>query len=143
AGSLTAIDSGTLTVVAGSATQVRVESAADGSGVVVPAQNLAAGSSTNIYAITRDAMGNFVANVAADSWSLTSISGGVVSGDLVAAGDSKGATFSAHVTGSAKIHAPSGALTATDSGTLTVVPGSATKLVFTTGPQTLTAGVIS
>src|SRR5256885_9017114 len=36
-----------------------------------------------------DGSGSFVTNVAADSWSLVNISGGVVNGDLVAAGDRK------------------------------------------------------
>jgi hypothetical protein len=33
----------------------------------------------------------------------------VISGDLVPAGDGKSATFTGHVLGTAKVHAPSGA----------------------------------
>ena len=120
-----------------------METAANGSGTVVGTQNITAGNAITVYAITRDANSNFVANVAADSWSLTGIAGGVVSGDLVPAGDSKSAVFTAHLAGSAVIHAPSGSLTTTDSGTLTVVGGPASKLVFITAPQSLTAGVSS
>ena len=94
-----------MTVAAGPSTKIRVETAANGSGAVVAAQSLASGSSLTVYAISRDASNNFVANVAADSWSLVSATGGVVAGDLVAAGDLKSATFTGHVTGSGVIHA--------------------------------------
>ena len=43
------------------------ETAADGSGVVVPAQSVTSGDSITAYAITRDLAGNFVANPTA-SW---------------------------------------------------------------------------
>src|SRR5205823_1233629 len=76
------------------------------------------------------------------SWSLVSITGGVVAGDLNPG--NKSAVFTGHVAGTAAIHASAGALTSTDSGTLTVVGGTAaTKLVFTTSPVTVTAGVAS
>jgi hypothetical protein len=101
---LTPTDSGTLTVAAGTATQARVETAADGSGNVVAAQNVTAGNSVTVYSIARDASGNFIANVAA-TWSLASVTGGVVGGDLVAAVDTKSATFTGHAVGSAKMHA--------------------------------------
>ena len=78
-----------MTIAVGAATQVRVETAADGSGTVIPAQNVAAGNSLTVYAITRDVGDNFVANVAADSWSLANKTGGVADSDLVAAGDNK------------------------------------------------------
>ncbi len=124
---LTSVDSGVLTVVAGTATTVQVETAADGSGTVVPAQNVTSGNTVTGYAITRDASGNFVANAAA-TWSLTSKTGGVVNGDLVAAGDNKSATFTGALTGSAKMHAAITGLTSVDSGVLTVVKGTATKV---------------
>ena len=123
---VTAGTSAPVTVSAASAALVRVETAANGSGTIVPTQSLSLGNSITVYSISRDAFSNFVANVAANSWSLTGITGGVSSGDLVAAGDSKSATFTANATGSAVIHAPSGSLTATDSGTITVTAGSTT-----------------
>src|SRR2546427_7005891 len=62
----------TLSRSAGDPTDIRVETAADGSGTVVPAQNVTAGSSVTGYAITRDTYGNFVANTDLGTWSLTS-----------------------------------------------------------------------
>ena len=49
-GALTQVNSGTITVL-GPATKVRVETAADGSGSVVPAQSVTAGSSVTGYRI--------------------------------------------------------------------------------------------
>jgi uncharacterized repeat protein (TIGR02059 family) len=127
-GAVTPTDSGTLTVTAGTPTKIQVETAADGSGTVVLAQGLITGSSITVYAITRTAGDGFVANVAADSWSLQSATGGVAAGDLVAAGDGKSATFTGHLVGTAEVRAASGALTPTNSGTLTVVAGAASKV---------------
>jgi hypothetical protein len=129
---LSSVDSGTITVVPGSATSISVETAANGSGTVVAAQNVTAGSSITVYSVSRDTYGNFVANVAADSWSLQGATGGVVAGDLVAAGDSKSATFTGHVVGTAKIHVAKTGLTSVDSGTITVVPGAATSITVET-----------
>ena len=112
------------------ATQTRVETAADGSGSVVGAQNITAGNSITVHAVTRDASGNFVGNPSA-TWSLQSATGGVVSGDLVAAGPS--AVFTGHLTGTAVIRAFASGFTG-NSGTQTVIAGAANKLAFTTQP---------
>jgi hypothetical protein len=125
---LTATPGGVLTVTSGSAAGVRVETAANGSGTLVPAQSLPSGTSLTAFAITRDASNNFVANVAATAWSLQGATGGVVAGDLVPAVDGKSATFTAHVSGSASLRATSGALAPTGSGTITVTAGTATKV---------------
>jgi len=109
------------------AATIRVETAADGSGMVVPAQNLAAGGSLTVYAIARAANGAFVSNVAA-SWYLPTLTGGVANGDLVPAGDGRSATFTGHRVGSASIHATANGWISTDSGTLTVVPGPAMQV---------------
>jgi hypothetical protein len=109
-----------ITVNATTASQIRVETAANGSGAIVPAQNVAIGSSVTVYSVARDQYGNFVANTAG-AWSLASKTGSVVDGDLVPAGDNKSAVFTGHVLGTAAIHVTSGSLTSTDSGTLTVV----------------------
>src|SRR5207244_2158603 len=74
-------NSGVLTVIPGTATQVSIETAANGSGTHVGAQNVVAGSSVTGYAIERDSNGNFVANVAA-AWSLVNKTGGVAGADL-------------------------------------------------------------
>ena len=110
-------------VNSGAAAKVNVETSADGTGSVVPSQNVVAGSQVLVYAITRDALNNFIANVAADSWALQSVTGGVLAGDLVPALDRKSAVFTGHKTGSAVIRATSGAVPATASGTITVTPG--------------------
>jgi prepilin-type N-terminal cleavage/methylation domain-containing protein len=110
-------------VIAGPPTQVRVETAANGSGTVVPAQNVNSGSSITVYAVSRDAGGNFVAN-ASGTWSLTNITGGVLSSDLAPSSGSS-STFTGNIAGSARIHVVSGSLTSVDSGTITVVDTTA------------------
>jgi adhesin/invasin len=137
---LTSDTSASFGISAGAATTVRVETAADGTGTTVPAQNLASGTSLTVYAISRDAAGNFVANVAATAWSLVSATGGVVAGDLVPSGDSKSAVLTGHVTGTAQIRATSGALTPVNSGTITVIAGVPTQLVFSQQPSNGVAG---
>lgn len=113
--------SGTITVELAPASQVRVETAPDGSGTVVPATRLTQGQTITAYAIARDAGGNFIDNVAA-TWSLVNISGNVASSDLVPAGDNKSATFTAGaLPGSANLRVTSGALTSVDSGLITVL----------------------
>ncbi|MGN6554931.1 MAG: beta strand repeat-containing protein, partial [Verrucomicrobiota bacterium] len=109
------------------ATKIRVETAADGSGTVVPAQNVTSGNSVTLYAIARAADNSFIENVSG-VWSLPSKTGGVVNGDLVAAEDGKSATFTGHVTGTATVQAASGVLVPTASGTLTVLTGPATQV---------------
>ena len=118
----------TFTVSHGAAAIVRVETAADGSGIVVPAQSLVSGSSLTVYAITRDALNNFVANVAGAAWALENIAGGVVSSDLVPSSDSRSAVFTSHLAGSANVRATSGTLAATSSGTITVIAGAAVRV---------------
>ena len=100
------------------AAKIVVETAADGSGANVPAQTIAVGSSITVYAISRSSSNVFIANAAA-TWSLTSVTGGVVSGDLVPAGDNKSAVFTPHADGSAVIHVGASGLTSVDSGTIT------------------------
>jgi hypothetical protein len=77
-----------------------------------------------VFAVTRDALGNFVANVAASAWSLTNVTGGVTAADLVVAADLKSARFAGHAPGSAVVHATSGALPVTPTGVLTVTVAS-------------------
>src|SRR6267143_1232840 len=111
------------TVNPGAATTVRVETLPSGTGGIVPLQNVVAGNQLQVYAVTRDTFNNFIANVAADSWALQSVTGGVLAGDLVPAPDRKSAVFTGHRAGTAAIGAASGLLTATNSGTLTITPG--------------------
>jgi DNA-binding beta-propeller fold protein YncE len=118
---LTSADSGLLTVAGGAIAHISVETKADGTGVVVPAQEIAAGSPIAVYAISRDAVGNYLENSVVDSWSLINKTGGVVDGDLVTAGDMKSATFTGHSSGTGQIHVAKGVLNSVDSGVLTVV----------------------
>ncbi len=127
-GALVPTATGILTITAGSATKVRAETAANGSGTVVPAQSVASGSSISIFAITRDASNNFVANISPTSWILENISGGIVAGDVVVAPGGKSATFTGHVTGALDIKVTSGALVPTATGIITVTPGAAAKV---------------
>ncbi len=125
------------------ATQIRIETAANGSGTVVPAQNLTAGNSITVYAISRTATGVFVSNITADSIKLINQTGQVVDGDLVVAGNRRNAVLTGHGTGTLQIRPYSGLLTSVNSGVITIVPASASKLTIATGPSaTATAGVV-
>ena len=81
---------------------------------------MASAGSITVYAIRRDAGGNFIDNVAADTWSLVGITGGVLPGDLNPAGNKKSAVFTGNAAGFAAIRATVATLTSIDSGTLTV-----------------------
>lgn len=125
------------------ATQVRVETRSDGSGVVVAAQNLPSGDTLRVFAVSRTALGDFVANVAA-TWSLDSLLGGMVAGDLVASTDGKSALLTGRLVGSGVIRARAvpDTLEAIPSGRISIVPGVATRLDISIQPSaTATAGV--
>ena len=145
--SVTITQTATVTFTAGTATQVKVETAADGSGTVVGSQSLASGNTLTVYAITRDAQGNFVANATA-TWSFNSKTGGVANGDLTPTSGTS-AIFAGHLVGTGIIHAVISGLTSTDSGTITVTAGTATQVKVETlangtgtvvGSQSITAG---
>jgi hypothetical protein len=139
---LAVVPTGTLTVVnAGTASQVRIESAANGTGTLISARTITSGSGLIVYAIGRDAAGNFISNLAADTWSLQNKTGGVADGDLIASADKKSATFTGKLIGTAQIHVTKGTLTTTNSGTLTVAAGTATSITATGGtPQSTHVG---
>lgn len=139
---LSTVASGTLTVVvAGTPTQVRVETAANGTGTIVTDRSVTSGSTLTVYAVGRDGAGNFISNLSSDSWSLQNKTGGVVDGDLVASADKKSAAFTGRLLGTARIRATSGTLTTTTSGTLTVVAGAAATIAATAGtPQSAHVG---
>ncbi len=124
------------------ATQVRIETAANGSGTVVPAQNLTAGNSITVYAISRTAGGTFVSNVAADSIRIVNETGQVNDTNLVVAGNRRSAVLTGRGTGTLQIRAYSGSLTPMNSGIITVVSAAANRLRIATEPSdTATAGV--
>lgn len=126
---------GSLSMTAGNDNKIRVETKVDGSGSVVSSRDLEAGKSLTVFSIVRDQFNNFKRNGTADSWSLTSVTGGVNSGDLTVAGDNRSATFNAELVGSAKIRATLGSLNVTASGTITVVHSNANQLLITTQPS--------
>lgn len=104
----------------GAVAQVAIETSASGAGTLVAAQSFNIGTILTIYSITRDQYGNYLTNIAADGWSLTGKTGGVIDTDLVIAADKKSAVFTAHSSGTAVIHTTSGTLISVDSGILTV-----------------------
>ena len=108
------------TVLPADATQVRVETASNGSGSIVPAQNVAIGSSIAVFSITWDPFNNYVGNSLA-TWSLVNKTGSVTDTDLVHSSDGKSAFFTGHQVGTAIIHAAINGLTSVDSGVITVL----------------------
>ncbi len=120
-GTLATTDSGILTVPSTApATRVLVETAADGTGITVPAQTMINGQTLAVYSIRRDANGYFIDNVAADSWSLINLTGEVAPSDLAASNNRKSAVFTGNFPGTASIHAAASSLASVDSGKLTV-----------------------
>ncbi len=89
---------GAVSIVAGAVAQITIETAADGTGAAVPSQIIPKTNAITLYAIARDAGGDFAGNVSA-SWSLTNSAGGIVPGDLVPATDDKSATFTGNAAG--------------------------------------------
>ena len=135
-------DSGLITVQAAPASQVRVETQADGNGMVVPAQSVAPGGGTlTVYSISRDPYLNFLGNISA-TWSLQNKTGGVVDGDLSPTSGTS-STFTGNLSGTANIRASSGVLTSVDSGLITVsraitwVGGGANPWDFSTANWTI------
>jgi autotransporter-associated beta strand protein len=113
---------------------ISVETAANGSGTVVPAQNITAGNVLTLYAIARQTNGLFLSNTPA-IWSEQNVTGGVVSGDLVPSGNGMSAAFTGHLAGSANVMASVGADAAIPSGALNVVTGSASQIRVETKPD--------
>jgi hypothetical protein len=118
---------GVITVGAGTATRIRIEDSADGSGAEIDTRTIASGANFTGYAISRDASDNFVANVAV-TWSLINRTGGVVDSDLVAAGDMKSATFTGHAAGTGTIRAQHATQGEDTTGVITVTVGTATGI---------------
>jgi len=135
---------GDLSTAVGAIKKVDVETAADGSGQVVPTQNITAGESITVYAIARDVGNNFVSNIALASgsdWSLTGGNGSVPQSAISASASLKSATFLSKITGTAKIRAAYSGATSVTSGTITVLPRSTQSMIINTQPSdTVAAG---
>ncbi len=130
----------TPTPTVGPATQIRVETAPDGSGAVVSAQALSLGSSLKVYAISRDAAGAFVARVDA-TWGLVGRTGGVAATDLWGPSGGSYAILFGNAAGTAMIQAVRGDLTPVDSGVITI--GSPTGSTLTGSTPTGTNVAVS
>ncbi len=139
-GITSSVASGAFTILNANASQILIETAPDGSGVIVPAQSLAPPGAITVYAVSRDVFDNFIENIAATAWTLQGVTGGVAAGDLVPAGDSRSALFTGHLVGSAQIRATAPSLAPVNSGTITVVPGTAQRLGFVQQPSNGVAG---
>lgn len=135
---------GNLSTAVGAISQVRVETAADGSGEIVPNQSLLAGESITVYSIGRDVGDNFVQNVALDNegdWSIINPTGTLTQTAITPAGDLKSAIFSSQQTGTGQIQAVKSGLTAVPSQTITVLPRATDQMVINTQPaSSATAG---
>lgn len=109
------------------AVSVSVEDESDGSGDVVPGQTIASGDAITVYSINRTDDDQFIDNSEA-SWSLVEKTGGVVAGDLVAAGDNRSATFTCELVGTAVIKAEVSGLDSVTSGTIECVAGDPSEV---------------
>jgi len=115
---------GTLTTVAGTPTQLSIETQADGDGTVISAQNLTSGSSLTVYAIERDQFDNFSGNVTA-TWSLANQSpspGGIVPSDL-STGNGASTILTGNLVGAASLNASANTRDV-NSGSINVIPGA-------------------
>jgi hypothetical protein len=68
-------ESSSITVNAADASQIRVETAADGSGTIISAKNVDTGSTLTAYGITRDRYDNYIGNPNDVAWSLVNKTG--------------------------------------------------------------------
>lgn len=131
------VNYGNLSKKPGAITQVRVETAADGSGQVVQAQDILAGNSLTVFSIGRDTGGNFVENKAlADEadWSLIDVTGGIEQASLTPASNLRSASFASQQTGTAKIEAVFSGAASTPSQDITVLPRPADEIIINTQP---------
>ncbi len=124
------------------AISISVETTQNGTGIIVPTQNVVSGTSIPMYAVTRDSFGNFVENIAADSWTLQNKTGGVINANLVPSSDKKSAVFTGSLIGNGNVLATAATLSPSGSGTLTVTPGPASALTFIQQPANAQAGSI-
>src|SRR3989344_2201580 len=113
---------GTLSTVAGTPTQLKIEDSAS-EGNEIEAQDVISGENLTVYSNEYDQFGNFVANVVSD-WSLTNqtpSSGGVETTDLSATNGAS-TVLTGHLVGVATLHAVADSFSV-DSGVITVTAG--------------------
>ena len=138
------ISYGDLSLVVGATYEIAVETMNDGSGAVVSTQDLEAGTSLEVFAVSRDQSGNFLSNPSVDTWSITGGTGNIDDTDLNSTGGTSSVTLSSNLVGTGQIQASlSGHSVSTPSGTISVIPSAANNLTFDTEPTTAdTAGVL-
>jgi Tol biopolymer transport system component len=134
--------SGTLTATPGSskitvnpaaASQIRVETKADGTGSLVPITSLITGQALTVFGVTRDQYDNYVGNPINTTWSLTSKTGGIAESDLSAASGAS-VTLTAHLAGSTMIKAVNGTLDSVDSGIIYTTLNPPSQISLTVAP---------
>jgi autotransporter-associated beta strand protein len=119
---VSSVESATISINAGEASVLSVETAEDGSGMAVGNTSFRINDPANtldVYAISRDSVGNFIAFETGASFSLENITGSLAAGDLVDNGNGT-ATFSAQNLGTGIIRTSFGNLADGDSGIITV-----------------------
>ncbi len=137
------ISYGNLSLVVGNPAEISVETMDDGSGVVVPVQDLDAGTDLEVYAISRDQFGNLIGPIEADSWEVTGTVDNVETANLSSEFNSFSTILNSTLVGEGEIQANESGLNSVPSGTITVIPGVANNLAFDTSPSaSVTAGVV-
>lgn len=125
-------DQETATVVAGAATQIVAETAADGSGTEYTTGSIVAGDVVNLFAVSRDAYNNYVGNPSI-TWTKSSNLGTFApTGDGGVTGTGTTTAFTATTTGVLTITADHATLTDDTTGNITVGPGVATYVSIET-----------
>jgi autotransporter-associated beta strand protein len=115
---LGSVASPSFNIVAGPASVLTIETAADGTGELLGDTKVILGDQIDFFAISRDASGNFVANEASAVFSLINISGGVVTEDLFDNEDGS-AYFLAFDPGTCNVNAAASGFTDAVSGLIT------------------------
>ena len=111
-----------ITIDAGPASVISVETANDGSGTAIANTSFRMNNPAdilNVFAISRDSVGNFIAFAPTAVFTLENITGSLVAGDLVDNGDGS-ATFTAQNLGTGVIRASAAGLSDGNSGLITV-----------------------
>jgi uncharacterized repeat protein (TIGR03803 family) len=136
-GSLTSATSNSITVSAGAASKVvySVQPSTVTAGVAI---------SPSIVVDVEDSLGNIITSDSSNVTLAVATGPGSATGTLTVAASSGVATFSnvlLNTAGSYTLSATDGSLTSATSSSFTVNPAAASKLVYTTQPSTVTAGV--
>jgi hypothetical protein len=119
-------------------THVLIEDAPSGAGSEIGDVAVASGYSLDLYAISRDELGHYVAGQPV-TWTLTSLSGGVASDDLVPSADTTWARLHGHLTGTARVTIEHATLGSDATGIITVAPAPA-QMALSVDPPDMVLG---